>query len=81
MPPTNFSPGAPMVATTVNTGTTAPGSNGPRCKVPAPSDSTKKVVLSVSISRISWPFLTATPSSTSHWSRVTSSTVWPNLGI
>ena len=77
----NFSSCAPMIATTVSTGIVWSTWYGPRCRVPAPSASTKKVVLSVSISRISWPFLTAAPSSASHWSSLTSSTVWPNLGI
>ena len=48
-----------MIATTVSTGIVWSTWYGPRCRVPAPSASTKKVVLSVSISRISWPFLTA----------------------
>src|SRR5512133_1507661 len=69
----NASPAVPTTATTARTGRTWPGWKGPRWTMPEAEDSTGKTALSVSTSRIVWPFSTLSPSFTCQFRNVTSS--------
>src|SRR5512133_3806015 len=67
------SPAVPTTATTAKTGRTWPAWKGPRWTMPEAVDSTGKTALSVSTSRIVWPFSTLSPSFTCQFRNVTSS--------
>ena len=71
---------SPMTAITVPTGSTAPASAF-KCRTPASSASISTLLLSVSISAITSPSFTVSPSCFFHSSRVPSSIASPILGI